>query len=51
LLWTILWRAFILFGAHRISTGLVIAMVVSGGGFLWGLSGFVMANGYDVDPD
>lgn len=41
----------IVFGAHRIGAGLVIMLVLSGGGFLWGLTGFIMANGYEVDPD
>lgn len=41
----------ILLGAHRIGTGLVIVLVASGGGFLWGLTGFIMANGYEVGPD
>ncbi len=41
----------IVLGAHRISAGLAILLLVSAGGFLWGFAGFVMANGYEVDPD
>ena len=41
----------ILLGAHRISATLMIVLLVSGAGFLWGLAGFLMANGYEVDPD
>jgi putative exporter of polyketide antibiotics len=38
-------------GANRINAALVIMAAISAGGFLWGLSGFIMANGYEVDPD
>ena len=41
----------ILLGAHRISPVLLIALLASGAGFIWGFAGFVMANGYEVDPD
>jgi hypothetical protein len=41
----------ILLGTHRINATLVIMAAISAGGFLWGLSGFFMANGYEVEPD
>jgi hypothetical protein len=42
---------FVIQHAHRFRAGVLIALTLCGGGFLWSLAALLLANGYEVGPD